>query len=79
MPEVADSVKTRVQVQSEFGERTIPAGTVGTIVDVVRTAAGEEAFAVDIAIPNAESVTGFDYDNVLLTPDLFEVVRDEPE
>jgi hypothetical protein len=69
-----DTVRTTVPVHARILGRTIPAGTQGVIVDVSRDGEGNEGYAVDFALPNADSSTEFDYDNVLLTADQFEVI-----
>jgi hypothetical protein len=69
-----DLIRTLVEVQSEFGrKRTMPAGSEGTVVECYTDPV--EGYAVDIMIPDDSLVGGFDYENVILFPDQFEVVR----
>ncbi len=73
-----DQIKTLVDVQADFSthktfdkdNRVIPKGTRGTIVECYEN---PEGYAVDIAIPDERLVGGFFYENVILSPDQFEV------
>ena len=64
-------VKTLVAVTSGFSGRIIPQGTEGTVVEQY---ANPEGYAVDLALPDASLVGGYDYENVVLEPFQFEVV-----
>ena len=66
-----DQIKTSVEVQADFGNRVIPKGTPGTVVECYEN---PEGYAVDLAIPNERSVGGFEYENAILNPDQFAVV-----
>ncbi len=69
---VYDSIKTLVDIQSEFFDWVIPYGTIGTIVECYQQP--KEGYAVDVAIPDKSHVGEFVYDNIILFPDQFEVV-----
>lgn len=60
-------------VSAEFSERIIPKGTQGVIVEVYKN---PDYYAVDLAIPNDSLVGGFDYENVMLTPDQFIILAE---
>jgi hypothetical protein len=62
-----DRIKTLVDVRSERLGRTLPAGTLGTIVDAPTKGEPEEYF-VDVGEHP-------EFDNISLTPEQFEVVR----
>jgi hypothetical protein len=67
-----DGIITLVDVYIDFSKRMIPKGTQGTIVECYEN---PEGYAVDLAIPDRKWVGGFDYENVILTPDQFEIVN----
>lgn len=52
-------------------EKTLPHGTVGTVVECYEN---PEGYAVDLATPDTGLVGGFSYNNVILYPEQFEVV-----
>ena len=64
-------IKTLKAVQAEFRDRIIPAGTEGTVVECYDN---PEGYAVDLAIPDSRQVGGFMYENVILTPEQFDVI-----
>jgi AbrB-like transcriptional regulator len=70
-PQIYNKVRTSVGVQADFCERDIPKGTVGTIVECYED---PEGYAVDLAIPDQKLVGGFDYENVILEPNQFELI-----
>jgi AbrB-like transcriptional regulator len=70
-PQIYDEVRTLVGIQADFSERDIPKGTVGTIMECYED---PEGYAVDLAIPDQKLVGGFDYENVILEPNQFEVI-----
>lgn len=72
---IYDKIKTTVEVQGGFSKRIYPAGTEGVVVE--RYEQPEEGYAVDIAIPDETLVGGFDYENVILFPDQFVVIKDD--
>ncbi|MFE1744902.1 hypothetical protein [Coleofasciculus sp. H7-2] len=63
-----DRIETLVEVQADFGNRVIPRSTLGTVVECYEN---PEGYAVDIAIPNESLVGGFEYENVILSPEQF--------
>lgn len=65
-----DGITTLVDIQANFGKRLIPKGTEGSIVECYKN---PEGYAVDLAIPDESSVTGYDYENVILYPEQFTV------
>ena len=69
-------VKTVVDVRSEFEDRTIPAGTYGTIVEGYEE---PEGYAVDLGIPSPDLVGGYEFDNVVLLPGQFVFVDKFPK
>lgn len=72
-----DSIKILVDVPADFDHRhkIIPKGTEGTIVECYEN---PEAYAADLAIPNEKLVGGFEYENVILSPDQFAVLTESP-
>ncbi len=65
-----DTIKLLVPVISDSTGRNIPAGSRGVVVEIFDTPS--EAYAVDFAFPDDSVVTGFVYENVMLTPDQVE-------
>ena len=63
-----DQIVTLVDVEVDFGQRLIKKETKGTIVECYEN---PEGYAVDLAIPDNNSVTGYDYENVILYPKQF--------
>ncbi|AFP42036.1 hypothetical protein PXH78_33130 [Mycolicibacterium smegmatis] len=70
---VNDSVELLVDVPGETQSWQIPKGTRGVVVEVFQHPV--EGYAVDVSLPDASSSTKFRYDNVMLEPDQFIVVR----
>ncbi|MEM9272435.1 MAG: hypothetical protein AAGA80_05655 [Cyanobacteria bacterium P01_F01_bin.143] len=68
---IYDAIITLVDVSTDFGKRIISKGTQGTIVECYEN---PEGYAVDLAIPDDKLVGGFDYENVILTPEKFELI-----
>lgn len=66
-----DTIQTLIDVPADFDERIIPKNTQGTIVECYED---PEGYAVDLAIPNSHLVGGFEYENVVLTPEQFMVI-----
>ena len=69
---IFDKIKTTVEVQSDFSERIIPAGTQGTVVECYDH---PEGYAVDLALPDDKLIGSFAYENVILRPDQFVVIK----
>ncbi len=68
-----DRVRLVTDMPAQAATRSvIPAGTLGTVTEVYASPA--EGYSVDLAIPDRESVTGYDYDCLVLRPDEFTVV-----
>ncbi|HJT92533.1 MAG TPA: hypothetical protein VJ777_11400 [Mycobacterium sp.] len=67
-----DTVVLTVDVPSEFRDAIIPKGTTGGVIEAYEQPT--ECYAVDVSIPDASSLSGFQYDNVILYPDQFNVV-----
>jgi hypothetical protein len=67
-----DRIRTVVDVSADFSDRAIPAGTEGVIVEAYETP--REGYAVDLAIEDDSLVGGYDFENVVLGPEQFEVV-----
>ena len=65
-------IKTLIEVESGFRDRIIPKGTFGVIIECYEN---PEGYAVDLAIPDPSLVGDFNYENVILEPDQFEVVE----
>lgn len=65
-------IETLVNVPSDFSDRIIPRGTQGVIVEQYNN---PEGYAVDLAIPDKSLVGGFTFENVILHPDQFKVVK----
>jgi hypothetical protein len=60
-------------VRSEFSDAVYPPGTEGVIVEVY--ASPEEGYAVDLSIPDDAQPGGYRYDNVVLSPGQFRVIK----
>jgi hypothetical protein len=68
-------VKIVIDVHGDFSKRLIPSGTEGVVVDCH----GEPDFyPIDVAFPSEDFVGGFEYDNVTLTIEQFEVIDNTP-
>lgn len=64
------SIITTVELRSEFSERTIPKGTIGTVVECYND---PEGYCVDLSIPSPDLVGGFTTENMILTRDQFDI------
>ncbi|MGA5540617.1 hypothetical protein ACPCIR_02080 [Mycobacterium sp. NPDC051198] len=67
-----DSVVLTVDVPSEFRDAIIPKGTTGVVIEAYEQPT--EGYAVDVNIPDESSLSGFQYDGLILYPDQFDVV-----
>jgi hypothetical protein len=65
-----DLIRTTVDVPSLFGERTIPAGTHGLVLEV--DASG--SYLVDVTLRAATDADDGDFDQATLTDDQFELI-----
>lgn len=66
-------IQTIAEVESDFSDQTIPAGTTGIIVECYDN---PEGYAADLAIPDKSLSGEFRYENVILAPEQFVVIRD---
>jgi hypothetical protein len=67
-----DGIVTLIDISLDLSKKNIPKGMQGTIVECYEN---PEGYSVDLAIPDSQWVGGFDYENVILTPDQFAVVN----
>jgi hypothetical protein len=72
MADAWDRIKLLVEVPGSHLQQAIPAGTEGVIVEKY---SDPEGYAVDIALLSEEYVGGHVYDNVIVYPGQFIVVR----
>lgn len=70
-----DEIETLVDISLDNGNRILPKGLRGTVVECYDEP--QEGYAVDLAIPDQSSISGFDYENVILFPEQFELVVNE--
>ncbi|MCV7065591.1 hypothetical protein H7H51_07495 [Mycolicibacterium farcinogenes] len=61
-----------VDVPSEFRDAIIPKGTTGVVIEAYKQPI--EGYAVDVSTPDESSLSGFQYDSLILYPDQFDVV-----
>ena len=76
MAEVGNAVRTVKELPADFSDRRIPAGSYGTVVEKYET---PEGYAVDVVVGRPELVGGYSFENVVLTPDQFQVVPEIPD
>lgn len=69
--ELYNQIKMLVEVKADFSNRFISKGILGMVVECYED---PEGYAVDLAIPNEKLLGGFEYENVILSPDQFAVV-----
>lgn len=67
-----DLVRLLVDMPNDRGDRIIPKGSEGGVVECFHRPS--EGYAVDFPIPDDRLVGGFDYENIIVAPDQFEVV-----
>src|SRR5437016_3415105 len=70
-----DTIRLLIPVDGELTTLMFPAGTEGVIVEIFTDP--REGYAVDFSIPNETVVGGFTYDNMILAPEQFELVKSE--
>lgn len=75
--QVYDRIQTIIEIQIKFSQRSIPKGTIGTILECYKYP--QENYSVDLTIPDSTMSGGFDYENIILSPDQFIVVNNTPE
>ncbi|MBP0014430.1 MAG: hypothetical protein J7545_13445 [Roseofilum sp. SBFL] len=68
-----DKITTLTPINSDFNSVVIPKNTEGVIVECYENS---EGYAVDIALPNVDLVGGFQYTNVILMPEQFQVISE---
>jgi hypothetical protein len=66
-----DRVELLVDVLSDFGDRVIPKGTCGTVVE--RYEQPKEGYSIDVEIADDTLVGEIRYENVVLLPEQFMV------
>ncbi len=71
-PNVYTEVRLLIDIPADFSDYQIPKGTLGTIVECYDD---PEEYAIDLAIPDSSLVGGYTYENIILTPDQFEIVK----
>ncbi len=80
---INDEIRTVTNIQSTWEDRVFPKGMIGIIVECYQSP--EEGYAVDLVIPDEALVGEFDYENIILKPEQFEVItqvdieRQEPK
>lgn len=67
-----DTVRLLVEVPSEYRTVVLPRGSEGTIVETFSTP--HEAYAVDFRVPDHRLVGDYRFENVMVTPEQFDVV-----
>lgn len=67
-----DGIVTLIDISIHRNKRIIPQGTKGTIVECYNN---PEGYAVDLAVPDTRWVGGFEYENVILTPEQFIIIN----
>jgi hypothetical protein len=70
---IHDRIVLLVDVPCDFSEGLIPRGTQGTVVE--RYENPKEGYAVDLEVADRSALGGFRYENVVLLPDQFGIVR----
>ena len=74
---IYDRIETLVDIQEKFSKRLIPKGTIGTVTEYYERP--QKAYGVDLKIKDEAAFGGFDYENVLLYPEQFQVVNQTAE
>lgn len=75
--QVYDRIKTVMEIEIKFSRRLIPEGTVGTVQECYERP--KEGYSVDLTIPDISVPGGLDYENVILYPEQFTVIKNTPE
>jgi hypothetical protein len=75
-PKLYDAISILLDISADFDHqnRIIPKDTEGTIVECYEN---PDMYAIDLAIPNERLIGGFEYENVILSPEQFVVVDRE--
>ncbi len=74
---IYDRIETLVDIQEKFSKRLIPKGTIGTVTEHYERP--KEGYGVDLKIKDELAFGGFDYENVLLYPEQFQVINETAE
>ncbi|OCR00342.1 hypothetical protein BCD67_00575 [Oscillatoriales cyanobacterium USR001] len=69
---INDEIRTVTNIQSTWDDRVFPKGMIGIIVECYQSP--EEGYAVDLVIPDPTLVGEFDYENIILKSEQFEVI-----
>ncbi|MGB3192937.1 MAG: DUF4926 domain-containing protein [Limnoraphis sp.] len=75
--QIYERIETLVDIQEKFSKRLIPKGTIGTVTEYYERP--KEAYGVDLKIKDEAAFGGFDYENVLLYPEQFQVINQTAE
>jgi hypothetical protein len=67
----SSNIRTLVEIHSDYLNCVIPVGTEGTVIECYQDP--HEGYAVDIALPDNSQITGYQYDNIILFPNQFEL------
>ena len=70
---VYDWVKTLMEVPGSITKGMIPAGTEGTIVEAYDN---PEEYDVDVNVPDENTSSGYEFDNITLLPDQFAILEE---
>ncbi|MEL7036892.1 MAG: DUF4926 domain-containing protein [Cyanobacteria bacterium J06592_8] len=74
---IYDRIETIVDIEEKFSKRLIPKGTIGTVTEYYERP--KQAYGVDLKIKDEAAFGGYDYENVLLYRDQFQVVHKTAE
>ncbi|MDY7023078.1 MAG: DUF4926 domain-containing protein [Cyanobacteriota bacterium] len=74
---IYDRIETIVDIEDKFSKRLIPKGTIGTVTEYYERP--KQAYGVDLKIKDEAAFGGYDYENVLLYQDQFQVVHQTAE
>ena len=74
---INDNVELLVDVPSDFDNGIIPKGSRSIVVE--RYEHPKEGYSIDVVIPDATLIGGLRYENVVLTPDQFNVTAVSPD
>ena len=75
--QIYDRIETLVDIHEKFSKRLIPKGTIGTVTEYYERP--KERYGVDLKIKDEAAFGGFDYENVLLYPEQFQVISQTAE
>ncbi|MGB3533764.1 MAG: DUF4926 domain-containing protein [Microcoleaceae cyanobacterium] len=75
--QIYDRIEIITDIKIKFSQRSIPQGTIGTIIECYKYP--KESYSVDLTIPDSTVSGGFDYENLILSPEQFIVANNTPE